>query len=297
MPDVSGPFSGTAFLQGPWYRDKGYTEPSGVQGVPQNTAAAGDLGLTTNGLTVTMALGRAHVRGAYYERTGTAASFTLNTNTSTAGPRIDRLVLRRDLTAGTVTPTIVQGTAGASPTAPALIQVEDGVWDEPLFRLSVPANSGTTVTVADERRWVSSGVRLGPQISGTLARTDGSSTLNVNSQTNLMTQVVSQRGAWSTYTAADGVGVHCDLPGVYLVSAMILDNTAADRYTALSIAGTLAGTVGAVNQNSGFGGCGGMMPVEAPNGLDLYFQWYSSATVSGTIRASRFDVRWLENLT
>jgi hypothetical protein len=152
MPDVYGPFTGQTWTQGQWFRDAYAREGSSrVYGTSFASTGVGDLALTTSGLTVTLALGRAHVRGAGYERTGTAWSTTLATNTN-ANPRIDRIVLRRDLTAGTVVPTVIQGTPAATPTVPAATQVEDGVWDLPLFNVQVPGGSGTTLTnITDER--------------------------------------------------------------------------------------------------------------------------------------------------
>lgn len=151
MPDLYGPFDTATWTSAQWYRDAWARDMSGVYGGPFGVATVGDLALTVAGLTVTLALGRAHVRGAGYERTGTAWSATLATNTN-ANPRIDRLVLRRDLAARTVAPLVLQGTPAVSPAAPALTQVEDGVWDLPLFSVQVPGGSGTTLTnIVDER--------------------------------------------------------------------------------------------------------------------------------------------------
>lgn len=154
MPDVFGPFTTAALLEAGWFRDRGPLDASGVPGAAQTTPGAGELGLTTNGLTLTLALGRAHVRGAYYERTGTAWTYATPANTNPTLARIDRLVIRRDLPNRTVGPTVVQGTPAATPAPPALTQAEDGVWDLPLFRVTVPAASGTVLTVADDRVWV-----------------------------------------------------------------------------------------------------------------------------------------------
>src|SRR4051794_10118583 len=122
MPDLYGPFTGQTWLQGGWFRDAWARTRSGVFGTTFGTPGAGDLALTVAGLTATIGLGRAHVRGASYERTGTAWSYTAPANTA-AQARVDRIVLRRDLTAGTVLPTALQGTPAASPAAPALTQV------------------------------------------------------------------------------------------------------------------------------------------------------------------------------
>lgn len=166
MPDLSGPFDLGTFAQAQWYRDAGPATPSGVIGPPSATAAGGELGLTAAGFVLSLGLGRARVRGAAYERTGAAWSYTVPANTHATQARIDRLVLRRDLVAKTVTPTVLQGVPAATPVAPALTRVENGVWDLHLFRFTVPANSGTPLVIADERRWIdpTSGHMIRPRV-------------------------------------------------------------------------------------------------------------------------------------
>lgn len=159
MPDVYGPFTAATWEQGGWFRDAWARSPSGIytprgdgfRAAELDGPGTRDLGLTVAGLTVTMGLGRAHVRGASYERTGTAWSYDVPANTA-AQPRRDRLVLRRDLVAGTVLPVVLQGTPAASPVAPALTQVDDGVWELPLYELAVPPNSGAPITVVRDHR-------------------------------------------------------------------------------------------------------------------------------------------------
>ena len=154
--ETVGPFDGTPWAQDQWYRYAAAFAPSGVLDVPQTSPAAGGLGLTFNGLTPTLAAGRAWVRGGGYELSGgskTLTSVPANTNSSLS--RRDRLVLRRDLAAKTIVPTFLQGTPAATPAAPALQQVETGQWDEPLFSWTTPPNSGTAITaITDERGWV-----------------------------------------------------------------------------------------------------------------------------------------------
>jgi hypothetical protein len=151
MPDVYGPFDGATWSQAGWFRDAWARTRSGVFGAAFGTPTTGDLALTVSGLTISMGLGRAHVRGAGYERTGTAWSYDVPANTATS-PRVDRLVLRRSLAAQTVVPAVLQGTPAATPTAPAVTQADDGVWELPLFRWTTPANSGAPLTgVIDDR--------------------------------------------------------------------------------------------------------------------------------------------------
>jgi hypothetical protein len=151
---VYGPFDTATYGQGPWFRDRGPSEPSGVIGTPAASASAGELGLTAAGFGLSLSIGRAHVRGASYERTGSAWTDTVPANTSSAGPRNDLVVLRRDLVAKTVVPVRIQGTAAASPTDPAVTQNEDGTWDLTLFRVQAPASSGTPLVITDLRRWI-----------------------------------------------------------------------------------------------------------------------------------------------
>jgi hypothetical protein len=155
VPDVFGPIGSVEWVQAEWYRDAPSWAPSGVFGPPGNGVAAGDLPLTVNGLTVSIGLGRAHLRGAGYERTGTPWTTAIPANTNASQGRRDRLVLRRDLAAATVTIAHLQGTPAGTPTAPALTRVENGTWETPLFAFTVPPNSGTTLgSITDERQWV-----------------------------------------------------------------------------------------------------------------------------------------------
>ncbi len=159
MPDLHGPWDGSTFAQSQWYRDVG--DPSGVMGAPGASPAVGDLALTASGFTLSMALGRARVRRAAYERSGTAWTDVVPANASSVGPRIDRVVLRRDLAAKTVVPVRIQGTASATPVAPALTRVENGTWDMPLFQVTVPPSSGTPLVIADERVWATTDRTIG----------------------------------------------------------------------------------------------------------------------------------------
>jgi len=155
VPDVYGPFDGTSWSQSQWYRDAPLWSPSGVSGAPAAGIDQGDLPLTVNGLSLTMGLGRAHVRGAAYERTSTSYTFTVPANTNASLARRDSLVIRRDLAAKTVTPVFMQGTPASTPVVPTVQKVENGQWDIPLFSWTTPANSGTTLTnITDDRVFI-----------------------------------------------------------------------------------------------------------------------------------------------
>ena len=155
--EAYGPFDSQPWAdQTQWYRFGPAWAPSGVIDVPASSASTGSLALTFSGLTPTLSVGRAWVRGAGYELSGgskTMAAIAANTNSSLS--RRDRIVLRRDLSAKTVSLVPLTGTPASTPTAPALTQDETGQWDISLFSFVVPPNSGTTVTsITDERPWI-----------------------------------------------------------------------------------------------------------------------------------------------
>lgn len=156
MTENYGPFDGVPWAQSQWYRFAAVWAASGVIDVAAASPSSGGLGVSFNGLTPSLAVGRAWVRGAGYEISGTAKTMSaVPANTNASLSRRDRIALRRDLAAQTVAPVLIQGTPAASPAAPALQAVETGQYDTPLFSFLVPPNSGTSITgIVDERTWL-----------------------------------------------------------------------------------------------------------------------------------------------
>lgn len=145
MADKYGPFAGSPWAETDWFRFASLLAPDGV-------LHDGDLPLTTNGLVVTLGLGRAWVAGAGFERSGTPDTNTVVANTHSTYSRCDRMVLRRSLSNHTVVPTIIEGTPAAQPTPPDISLDENGDWDLRLWSFWVPPNSGTNLTnIFDER--------------------------------------------------------------------------------------------------------------------------------------------------
>lgn len=110
-------------------------------------------------MSVRVNTGKAFIQGYYFEvHTGqetlaiAAAHATL--------PRIDRVVVRRDLAGRTAVLAVLPGTPAASPTAPALTQVGAGVWEIPLAQVAVAPAAASIVdaNLTDER---------GPRATGT----------------------------------------------------------------------------------------------------------------------------------
>ncbi len=110
-------------------------------------------------MSVRVNTGKAFIGGYYFEvHTGqetlaiAAAHATL--------PRIDRVVVRRDLAGRTAALAVLAGTPADTPTAPALTQVAAGVWEISLAQVAVAAAAASIVdaNITDER---------GPRAKGT----------------------------------------------------------------------------------------------------------------------------------
>lgn len=110
-------------------------------------------------MSVRVNTGKAFIQGYYFEvHTGQE---TLAIATAHASlPRIDRVVVRRDLAGRTATLAVLPGTPAESPTAPALTQVAAGVWEIALASVAVAAAAASIVdaNITDER---------GPRAKGT----------------------------------------------------------------------------------------------------------------------------------
>lgn len=156
MADLIGPFDGTPWAESEWYQFAGLWAPSGVVGAPAASMSSGAFGVSSSGLTATVATNgaRAWVDGTGYKGDGNKA-IAVPANTNTTQARRDRFVLRRSVAAKTCAVTRLEGTPSASPTALGLSQVSGAVYDVPICSFLVPADSGTTLSgFVDERPWV-----------------------------------------------------------------------------------------------------------------------------------------------
>lgn len=102
--------------------------------------------------------GAAWIQGFYGDN---ITEETIEHDAGDTNPRIDRVVLRLDLSqsvADRVQPEVLKGTpASSNPAIPALTQDPEGVWEIPLYRVAIAANATTIAAddVTDERVWVS----------------------------------------------------------------------------------------------------------------------------------------------
>jgi len=133
----------------------------------QDTGIIGSLGDTalqvyadSSGMQVKVRLGGALMRGYRYSST---AEEPLPVSTAASNPRVDRVVLTLDVSQPNaddrISLDVLAGTpavSGAEP--PVLTQVDGGIWQMPLCRVNVGANTLTIAAsaVIDERSWIGS---------------------------------------------------------------------------------------------------------------------------------------------
>ncbi len=90
---------------------------------------------------------------AAYVANGAAVTLTPATNSS-GSTRVDRVVLRYDGSANSVTAALVTGTPGSSPQPPALTRSRTGVWEQHLARYTVATGGATATLLVDERQYL-----------------------------------------------------------------------------------------------------------------------------------------------
>lgn len=103
---------------------------------------------------VDVLLGAALVQGIAYLNTATVA-LTVAAN-GAGNPRIDTVILRADYALQTIRLALKQGTAAASPTAPALTQSAGVMWEIPIADIAV-ANGFTSIAqsaISQRQEWV-----------------------------------------------------------------------------------------------------------------------------------------------
>lgn len=140
----------------------------GVAGVPNDTTLK--VTAAASGLTVNVSAGFALVRGFAYNNDGVVA-LTLNAVTAN---RYDRIVLRLDPTANTITLAVVQGTGAASPVLPTLAQTDTGLYEYELANIYLAAGTvnASAGTIVDTRgflgeqlgKWTTAGRPSAPSI-------------------------------------------------------------------------------------------------------------------------------------
>jgi hypothetical protein len=111
---------------------------------------------SSGGMTLSVAIGQAVVRGHFYNNDA-VASLTIAAADTAA--RTDRIVLRLDPAANSIVLMILRGAAGGG--VPALTQTDTGIYDMVLANVTVGASvtSISAANITDQRRFV--GTRIG----------------------------------------------------------------------------------------------------------------------------------------
>ncbi|MFF4557161.1 hypothetical protein [Streptomyces sp. NPDC001422] len=151
MAEISYPFStntatgGTqAVSQGQWQQMSHLWNSDRVDfRLTASTYATGSLPFSStvqNGNNVAISPGNAWVGGFYYSLTS-PTNISIADNVTTNG-RLDLIVIRADLTKGSVNLATIKGQPSSSPVAPSPIRSMGQQWDMPLLLVTVPAQQG-----------------------------------------------------------------------------------------------------------------------------------------------------------
>lgn len=162
------------------------------------------------GMSVLVATGKAFIQGYFFEVYSAAEAVTIAAANAT-NPRIDRIVVRRDLTNRQAVLAVLTGTPAASPTAPALTQNAAGTWEISLAQVYVGA---AVVVIANANITDERGSRAqGTDIAAILKAASGHAHTGVDGQGPTI--------AWSnvnskptTFTPADHTHVGAGTGGV-----------------------------------------------------------------------------------
>ena len=150
-----------------------------------------------SGLNVKVKSGEALIRGHYYNSTA-QETLTIAAADPT-NPRIDRVVLKLDPTANSVVLTVLTGTPGPSPSAPALTQSDTNVYELSIATVAVAANA-TAISagnVTDTRGFLQTAASIATDLD-TLESTVGSLTTTVGTKVEKVNGTVTTAATGST---------------------------------------------------------------------------------------------------
>lgn len=171
---------------------------SGVDDVPTGTALEVSAG---TGLAVDVEAGEAMVRGHYYISDATE-SLALATADAT-NDRLDTVVLRLDPSANSIILAVKTGTPAGSPSAPALVQTDAGIYEQPLADVLVPATSGVPTTITDRREF--QGTRLGSWTTAGRPTPAGRVLFGFNTTTGAVEYYDTNLSAWTPVGGGAGL--------------------------------------------------------------------------------------------
>lgn len=146
---------------------KGLLGTGVIKGALIGGSAGNDLAVTApgSGMTVNLGTGQAMVYGHWCQNDASAAQ-TITASDPT-NPRIDRVVLKHDVTAKTVSIVVKAGTPAPSPTAPSLTQTPS-TWEMSLCQVRVNATvtAISSGNITDERTYAAPALHAATHASG-----------------------------------------------------------------------------------------------------------------------------------
>ncbi|MEU0344249.1 tail fiber domain-containing protein [Streptomyces bobili] len=178
MSISSYPFDGQAVSEGQY--SYLFRELASHSGIADSVGGTGfNVYADSSGMRVKVNAGYAIVRGHSVQSTATE---TLTIAAASAARRYDRIVLRLDPTANSITLAVVQGTSGGS--VPALTQTDTGVFEFPLATVTVPVGAATISAgdVLGEREFL--GNTVGGWTTATRPKSPRTGRLGLNTSTN-----------------------------------------------------------------------------------------------------------------
>lgn len=239
----------------------------------------------STGLQVKVKSGNAWMNGHFFE---SDAEVILPISTAdVTNPRIDRVIIRVDWTANTITLSVLQGTPAVSPAAPALTQ-NTSRWEISLAQILVGANASTIASgnVTDERVYAGNqSVVMVNSVGGQNQASDVTVKLGI-----LTSEVIDRQNEWNnnTFTAKQS--------GIYYVKAFVdWASTVPSNSSAIYVYKNgsnynTAITVAGANTRYVDGSC--IVSLNAGDTLELY-TLQSSGGTQKTLAAARIEIAQL----
>ncbi|MGM9381123.1 tail fiber domain-containing protein [Streptomyces antibioticus] len=181
MSISSYPFDGQAVSEGQYsYLFRELASHSGIAGPEGLGTTSFSVYGDGTGMNVKVNPGFAIVRGHAVQSTATE---TITIAAASAAQRYDRVVLRLDPTANSITLAVVQGTSGGG--VPALTQTDTGIYEFPLATVTVPVGAATITSgnVQGEREFL--GNTVGAWTTATRPKTPRMGRLGFNNSTKV----------------------------------------------------------------------------------------------------------------
>jgi hypothetical protein len=223
VAETAMPFDGVFYNEADWAKMARLWLTTGVVSGELNSLAAY---ADSTGMQVKVPTGRAWIEGFYYEND--AIKTLAISAADPSNPRIDRVVVRLDRTANTITAAVKTGTPAATPSAPALTQTS-ATWEIALAQVRVNAGVASIAAgdVTDERTG---------SVGGGVSVVDAKGDLIVGTADNTTARLpVGANGTIPVADSSSSTGIAWRLPSSAIVATS--ESTTSTSYTDLTTVG------------------------------------------------------------